>query len=236
LVALVGGIAALSAGAVMIATATIAGLAAFAPVYFFWDWLESYLDDRVVALVHPPDGHGRQLLEHHIGAIELLPASGGEPWGVTVPHRSGSIRVRGASAKQLLSQLLARLNRRGASEHEVAEAVALIARAGDSEQFISWAARAREERRQSGEVFRDSEIGAFGLSDTERVALEMAVNEDAERAALDGDLQALREAWRDAEEIAGIADDLLVTERIGRMLTRLRGTLRRNEAFEERDA
>jgi hypothetical protein len=85
-------------------------------------------------------------------------------------------------------------------------------------------------------VFRDSEIGAFGLSDTERVALEMAVNEDAERAALDGDLQALREAWRDAEEIAGIADDLLVTERIGRMLTRLRGTLRRNEAFEERDA
>jgi hypothetical protein len=40
----------------------------------------------------------------------------------------------------------------------------------------------------------------------DRLALEMAANEDAERRALDGELAALRAAWREAETIAAIAD------------------------------
>jgi hypothetical protein len=43
-----------------------------------------------------------------------------------------------------------------------------------------------------------------------RLALEMAAHEDSERRALEGELHVLEEAWREAEEIAGIADDLLV--------------------------
>lgn len=43
----------------------------------------------------------------------------------------------------------------------------------------------------------------------DRLALEMAANEDAERRALDGELAQLEAAWRDAEEIAAIADGLL---------------------------
>jgi len=46
------------------------------------------------------------------------------------------------------------------------------------------------------------------LSTVDRLALEMAANEDAEREALRGELEALREAWREAEEIAAIADRL----------------------------
>jgi hypothetical protein len=37
----------------------------------------------------------------------------------------------------------------------------------------------------------------------------MAVHEESERAALDGELAALEQAWREAEYIASIADDLL---------------------------
>jgi hypothetical protein len=40
--------------------------------------------------------------------------------------------------------------------------------------------------------------------------MEMASNEDVERRALDGELTELREAWKEAEEIAAIADNLLV--------------------------
>jgi hypothetical protein len=40
--------------------------------------------------------------------------------------------------------------------------------------------------------------------------MEMAANEDVERRALAGELAELREAWKEAEEIAAIADDLLV--------------------------
>jgi hypothetical protein len=42
----------------------------------------------------------------------------------------------------------------------------------------------------------------------DRLALEMAANEDAERMALEGELAALTEAWREAESIAAIADQL----------------------------
>ena len=42
----------------------------------------------------------------------------------------------------------------------------------------------------------------------DRLALEMAANEDAERRALEGELASLEAAWRGAEEIAVIADHL----------------------------
>lgn len=42
----------------------------------------------------------------------------------------------------------------------------------------------------------------------DRLALEMAANEDAERRAMRGELAALEAAWKEAEEIAEIADSL----------------------------
>lgn len=52
----------------------------------------------------------------------------------------------------------------------------------------------------------------YRLPVVDRLALEMAANEDAERRALAGELAALREAWKEAEEIAAIADELLTDE------------------------
>ena len=46
------------------------------------------------------------------------------------------------------------------------------------------------------------------------LALEMAAHEDAERRALEGELHELELAWRDAEEIAGIADDMFLPSTI----------------------
>ena len=42
----------------------------------------------------------------------------------------------------------------------------------------------------------------------DRLALEMAANEDTERRAMDGELLELERAWRDAEEVAAIADGM----------------------------
>jgi hypothetical protein len=55
------------------------------------------------------------------------------------------------------------------------------------------------------------------------LALEMALHEDTERVALEGDLAALETAWREAEEIAAIADTLLIPEGIQRRLQQWRG-------------
>ena len=48
----------------------------------------------------------------------------------------------------------------------------------------------------------------FRLSPEDRLALEMAANEDSERRALAGELAQLKAAWQRAEEIAAIADSL----------------------------
>jgi hypothetical protein len=52
--------------------------------------------------------------------------------------------------------------------------------------------------------------GLFGLPPAHRLALEMSLHEEAERRAMQGELQELERAWREAEEIAAIADSLLV--------------------------
>ena len=45
-----------------------------------------------------------------------------------------------------------------------------------------------------------------------RLALEMALHEEQERRALEGELWRLERAWEEAEEIAAIADGLLLPD------------------------
>jgi AmiR/NasT family two-component response regulator len=56
-----------------------------------------------------------------------------------------------------------------------------------------------------------------------RLALEMAAHEERERRALEGELAELERAWKEAEEIAAIADDLLLPGSVADRLRRLRG-------------
>jgi hypothetical protein len=57
-------------------------------------------------------------------------------------------------------------------------------------------------------------LGAMRLSPTERLALEMAVHEESERRAMEGELAVLQSAWRDAELIAQICDDDLTPPKL----------------------
>ena len=63
---------------------------------------------------------------------------------------------------------------------------------------------------QSGSGNPPTNPGAIHrLPGTHRLALEMALHESSEQEALEGDLAPLEKAWREAEEIAAIADNLL---------------------------
>jgi hypothetical protein len=53
----------------------------------------------------------------------------------------------------------------------------------------------------------DANAGAR-LSPTDALALEMALHDESERRAMEGELSVLEEAWREAEMIAQIADAL----------------------------
>jgi hypothetical protein len=63
----------------------------------------------------------------------------------------------------------------------------------------------------------------FSLAAPYRLALEMALHEEAERRAMEGELQELERAWRDAEEIAAIADSMFVPESVEEQFRKLKG-------------
>jgi hypothetical protein len=72
--------------------------------------------------------------------------------------------------------------------------------------LTSWSRRQRRFQRWNN----DWNTGVFAMSSVHRLALEMALHEEAERAAMEGELQTLETAWREAEEIASISDSLLL--------------------------
>jgi hypothetical protein len=63
-----------------------------------------------------------------------------------------------------------------------------------------------------GGTSSDEKTPLFRLPAVDRLALEMAANEDIERRALLGELDVLHAAWKDAEEIAAIADELFADD------------------------
>ncbi|MDF1502673.1 hypothetical protein [Roseisolibacter sp. H3M3-2] len=132
-------------------------------------------------------------------------------------HR-GRWRFEGEDARRALALLVPAVNRYGGSAREVQAAVAEVEQAGSADAYLERlgrrAAATRADARETGSSWwgrdRIPQTGLFALRPADRLALEMAVHEEQERRALEGELAALERAWQDAEEIAAIADDLLV--------------------------
>jgi hypothetical protein len=116
------------------------------------------------------------------------------------------------AAWRVAALLLPHLSRFGAGRAAVREAVEMIERTGDPRTYLG---AFRPQGRESGRWGvahwpRDQDrYGLFALPPSELVALEMAVHEEQEHRALEGELAELEQAWREAEEIAAIADTLL---------------------------
>lgn len=63
-----------------------------------------------------------------------------------------------------------------------------------------------------GSTTSEAATALYRLPSVDRLALEMASNEDMERRAMHGELAALHTAWKEAEEIAAISDELFADE------------------------
>ena len=132
------------------------------------------------------------------------------------------LRLRGMDAVRATAALLPRLNRAGGSRAQVAQAVDQLQQAPDLLQLFAGAVGTRAWRPTVGvrTMPRITRLGS--LPHATRLALEMASHEDAERRALEGELHVLEAAWRDAEEIAGIADDMFLPDSVTASLERLK--------------
>jgi hypothetical protein len=122
--------------------------------------------------------------------------------------------LTGADAVHALSILLPKLNAAGAGRGKVQKAVGLIEEAGSAERYF----REVEHRaRRQGVGYSPLR----GLPLELRLGLEMAANEDHERTALEGELALLEQAWKEAEALAAIADDLSLPDAVRDRLRRL---------------
>jgi hypothetical protein len=144
-------------------------------------------------------------------------------WRLSIRHHFGRSETRGADAQRLLAAVLVHVNRSGGADGLVQAAVSevqhhsaselLRALARDSE--ITWSVDGPKlqafDRDHWGERNRPvNRAGLSRFSPVKRLAIEMALHENTEQRAIEGELADLEAAWREAEEIAGIADALLL--------------------------
>jgi hypothetical protein len=131
------------------------------------------------------------------------------------------VELTGDEAINAAAALLPRLNVAGGSRDEVARAVGYLEESPDPRRLFRRAVDAIEER-ENAKLFNMRNHLLKNLPTAGRLALEMAVHEESERRALEGELHILEAAWKDAEEIAGIADDMFLPASIDEDLARLK--------------
>jgi hypothetical protein len=171
--------------------------------------------DRVIARL-VSDGRVVTVRAKHVQSIQLEMKQRGDEMALAVPHDTGWAEFNGTAAIHATGVLISGANRFGASDARVHEAVKHIELSGDATGFLSTASTRNAWRggRMLSLVNRYRRLGALHLSSTELLALEMAVHEEHERRAMNGELALLEAAWRDAEEIAAISDDDLTPPKL----------------------
>jgi hypothetical protein len=111
----------------------------------------------------------------------------------------------GDEAERFAARFVPRLNRMGGSRDTVQAAVREIEHHGHPDHFFLDVVRGDRYRGRKGEPGFIQKMPA-----PTRLALEMALHEEEERRALQGELWRLKRAWQEAEGIAAIADDLFL--------------------------
>jgi hypothetical protein len=186
-------------------------------------------DMRLARIVSSETGSGPALLVPSGASYTRVEEGNAVRWVPAPP-----VRVEGDDAERLLARSLVSANRSGASDGAIRAALSELERAGSREAFMELVAsrgaglfnplvQPNQNRmpdvvagfRRIAGTFRGERIagGAVALPPPQlatpmRLALEMSLHEEGERRALEGELAALERAWREAEEIAAIADAL----------------------------
>ena len=169
--------------------------------------------EKVIARVPVTEDRSVDVRRRHLEGLRLQGAGTGEEWSLMLRHIGGSSLLRGDEAIRAAAAVMPAVNRFGSTSAKVMEAVQLLERSGTPSGAFGDAAR---------HVRLAGETKVRALPEGFRLALEMAANEETERRAMEGELAQLEAAWRQAEEIAEIADNLLVPSGFENLLNRFR--------------
>ncbi len=186
-------------------------------------------DETIVAKIRTDAGQVLPVRRRHLAESTLSRGSGGT-LAIDLRYKNGHTRFEGPEAPRIASVVVPAVNRFGGSRATVAAAVGQIEQVGGPERYVEQLARRAEvftqvrgKRHRFGRKGRIGKTGLYGLTSVDRLGLEMALHEEGERRAMEGELTLLEAAWKDAEEIAAIADDMFLPETVRSSLERLRG-------------
>jgi hypothetical protein len=185
-------------------------------------------EETVVARVRADDGRVLPVRRRHLAESSLSRGSDGT-LAINLRYKNGQSRFEGPEAMRIASLVVPAVNRFGGSRRTVAAAVSEIEQVGGPERYVEQLARraevmtaVRHRRNRWGRRGKVGSTGLYGLTPVDRLGLEMALHEEAERRAMAGELALLELAWRDAEEVAAIADDMFLPAGVHSALERLR--------------
>jgi hypothetical protein len=192
------------------------------------------LSTSAVARLRGPRGELIHVTREHLNGTTI---SVGRDGGLALMIEHGErrrTRFEGVHARRAATAIFPAVNLQGGTTDDVQTAVKRLVHAGSAEQFLTKLAR-RSARLPRGAMplgdasfeFRlggDSgeEAGLLALPRSLGLAIEMALHEEQERMALEGELADLEDAWREAEEIGAIADEMFLPSSVEKALARLR--------------
>jgi hypothetical protein len=202
-------------------------VSAVAAGMFGLGWAQRLQGRRPVAFPTTPTGEQTIVRHHDLASAVVLPGPRAGPMAVRVSSDAGPLEVDGAAALRVASLALARVNVHSGDRDDVELAIRFVADHGSGDAYLASAATQRWEAN-----YIDPRLPSAGgssgtlvrLPSLSRLAMEIAVHDASERHALDGELSSLEQAWREAEEIAAIADDLLLPVALVERLRRLRAS------------
>jgi hypothetical protein len=144
---------------------------------------------------------------------------------MSIEKTQRDVVLTGDVARRASATLLPLVNASGGSRNAVREATKIVETENSLDDLFRRVARAK-----SGSLLINVVPDSLGaLPRALRLALEMAVHEDEERAVLEGELTHLERRWREAEEIAGIADDMFLPTGTDARLDALRASNRESQ-------
>ncbi|HYW07365.1 MAG TPA: hypothetical protein VE913_10435 [Longimicrobium sp.] len=123
-------------------------------------------------------------------------------WRGKISYQDSTLVLDPVETRLVLNRAMVVVNGAGASRRALDSATKLLAIAGTAEDYVRRTASSGLSLTK-----RDDRPDRF-LGPDRALALEMALHEEQEWRAMEGELSALEAAWRDAEEIAAIADRL----------------------------
>ena len=204
---LIGGAAAVGISAVLVG-GLAAGVISGAFMGQSGNFVNIWINGRTLAKVKTPDGRVLPLKRPDLIRTRIVHTDDDQGWGLEVWKKKDRLIFEGEEARDVGGRIFARVNSSGGREREVQDAVRLIEEVGDPEAYLQ-SARRDPERADWKDKAKE---GVGKLKAPDRLALEMALHEESERRALQGELWLLEQRWKDAEEIAEIADGLLLPE------------------------